>query len=62
MANRILSYFKEAREELKKVIWPNRKQTTNDTLLVIAISIFVAAFLGALDLGLNYGLEKILAQ
>lgn len=62
MANHILSYFKESREELKKVIWPNRRQTTNDTILVIAISLFVAFFLGALDLGLNFGLEKLLAR
>lgn len=61
MASRYLSYFKESRDELKKVVWPSRTQTTNDTLLVIAISLLVAAFLGAIDFALNYGLQKLLA-
>lgn len=61
MANRIISYFRESREELKKVLWPTRRQTVNDTLLVIAISLFVAVFLGALDFGLSYALELLVA-
>jgi preprotein translocase subunit SecE len=62
MANRITSYFRESRDELKKVIWPNRQQTTNDTLLVISISVFVAFFLGIMDIVLNWGLQKILLR
>jgi len=61
VANRIISYFRESREELKKVLWPTRRQTVNDTLLVIAISLFVAVFLGALDFGLSYALELLVA-
>lgn len=62
MANRITSYFRESRDELKKVVWPSRKQTVNDTVLVVAISLFVAAFLGFLDLLMNYGLEKFIVK
>ena len=62
VANRILSYFKESRDELKKVVWPSRKQTVNDTMLVIAISLFVAIFLGAVDMALNYGLQRLLTK
>lgn len=62
MANRIFSYFRESREELKKVVWPTRKETQNNTMLVIGISLFVAAFLGLLDLGLNYLLNTFIIR
>lgn len=34
---------------MKKVNWPTRKETLRYTLIVIGVSIAVAAFLGALD-------------
>lgn len=61
MANRVISYFREAREELKKVVWPSRKQTTSDTILVIAISLFVALFLGAIDFVLSNVLQRVVS-
>lgn len=56
MAN-LLSYFRESREELKKVAWPTWLETRNNTMLVIGITLFVAAFLGLLDLGFGYLLQ-----
>jgi len=58
--NVIANYLKNSREELRKVAWPTRKQTTNATMLVIAVSVIIAAFLGALDYGLNQLLEYLL--
>ena len=60
MANRLTSYFRESRDELKKVAWPSRTETRNHTLMVIGISLFVAAFLGLIDLGLGYILQVTL--
>jgi preprotein translocase subunit SecE len=60
MANIIFRYFRESYEELKKVSWPNRKDTVRDTLVVIGVSLGVAAFLGVVDLGLTAGLTKLL--
>ncbi|MFA6587495.1 MAG: preprotein translocase subunit SecE [Patescibacteria group bacterium] len=62
MANWLTKYFKESYEELKKVSWPTRKDTVRDTLVVIGVSLAVAAFLGLLDLGLTFGLEKLFAR
>lgn len=42
-------YLKGVRSELKKVIWPNRKDTLNYTLIVLAISGSVALFCWILD-------------
>lgn len=55
--NKITKYIVESKAELKKVIWPTKKQTLNHTLMVIGISLAVAAFLGAIDYGLNRLLE-----
>jgi len=49
--NSIVQFFKEVRIEMAKVVWPTRQQMVIYTLIVIGISIFTAAFLGALDLG-----------
>jgi preprotein translocase subunit SecE len=49
MIAKISNYIKSSIEEMKKVTWPTKKETYNYTLLVILISLGVAAFLGALD-------------
>ncbi|MFA6047985.1 MAG: preprotein translocase subunit SecE [Parcubacteria group bacterium] len=47
--NKIIHFLKDAKTELQKVNWPTKKQTINYTAAVIAISIAIALFLGALD-------------
>ena len=49
MNGKVIDFFKEARIELKKVNWPSKNQTVNYTLVVIGLSLAVAAFLGSLD-------------
>ncbi len=60
MANKLTNYIKGSVEEMKKVTWPTKKETYNYTLLVMGISVAVAAFLGALDYIFNWGLEIII--
>ena len=45
----IIQFIKEAYAELKKVQWPTQKELIRYTIAVVAISILVAIFLGALD-------------
>ncbi|OGJ37190.1 MAG: preprotein translocase subunit SecE [Candidatus Pacebacteria bacterium RIFOXYB1_FULL_39_46] len=45
----LLQYFREVAQELKKVSWPNRQETTNLTLLVIGITTLVALYISGLD-------------
>lgn len=42
-------FLREVRSELKKVTWPSKPQTIRLTLIVIAVSLVVAAFIGGLD-------------
>ena len=46
---RIGKWLKEMRSELKKVQWPTRKQTINNTLIVIACVIVVGIFIWLFD-------------
>ena len=62
MANPLVDYLKHAIEELKKVVWPTRRETTQHTLIVIGLSLGLAVFLGAIDYALNYGLQVLLAS
>lgn len=45
----ILSFLKEVKEELNKVVWPTREQTIRYTILVIAVAVAVGVFLGGFD-------------
>jgi len=47
--NKIVTFLKEARLEMKKVNWPTRRETLRYTLIVIGVSLAVAIFLGGLD-------------
>ena len=49
MFSKATNYFKQSYQEMKKVAWPTKTETTKHTLLVIGISLGVAAFLGAFD-------------
>ena len=58
--NRVVKYLIEAKQELKKVTWPTKKETTKHTLIVIGLSLFVAAFLGVLDFAFSKALAFFL--
>jgi len=53
MGNPFTRYIYESYVELRKVTWPTRQQTWQLTLVVIAMSAFVAILLGLFDLGLT---------
>jgi len=59
-ATKIFEYLKGSREELRKVVWPSRRELIQHTILVIAISLAVAFFLGLLiDFPLTLLVEQI---
>lgn len=45
----IVKYFKDARSEFKKVVWPSPKQTTNNTVVVMIMCILAALFIFGVD-------------
>lgn len=59
MVEKIKLFFVEARQEFNRVNWPSANETMRLTLIVIAMSIFIAAFLGAFDALFAYLLSLI---
>lgn len=47
--NRVQRYIQETVGELRKVTWPTRKEATNLTLIVLAVTLSMGLFLGLLD-------------
>jgi len=44
-----LKFINQSKQELKKVIWPTKKQVINFTSVVVGISIITGLFIGGLD-------------
>jgi len=57
---RIAKFFREVKNELKKVVWPTRKQVTNNTGAVIIAVMVVGAVIWILDLVFSTGLKLFL--
>lgn len=57
---KLSSYFRGVRAEMKKVIWPSRKELVNYTAVVLVISGLVAFTVWILDLLINGGLSLII--
>ena len=59
---RAAKWFKDMKSELKKVQWPTRKQTINNTLIVIACVIIVGVFIWLFDFVAGQAIELIITK
>lgn len=48
-SNPVSRYLRETRGELRKVTWPTREESWRLTLIVLGVSLVMAAFLWAFD-------------
>ncbi|SEI89278.1 preprotein translocase subunit SecE [Allopseudospirillum japonicum] len=58
---KFLSMARDARAEIRKVIWPTRQETTQTTLIVLAAVFFMALLLWIIDSLLSWLLEGFIA-
>ncbi len=58
--NKLSQYVQDSWIELKKVVWPTKKEARKHTLLVIGFSLAMATFLGIIDFILNKILELVI--
>lgn len=56
----VAKYFRDLRSELKKVVWPSRKQVVNNTGVVLVTMTVLGLFLAGIDTGLGQLLDLIL--
>ncbi|MEE4381321.1 MAG: preprotein translocase subunit SecE [Pseudomonadales bacterium] len=50
----------EARVEIRKVVWPSRQETTQTTLVVLALVFVVSLILWGLDSGLGWIVSSVI--
>lgn len=60
MFEKAKQFLKEVKIELKKVVWPTRKDTIASTSVVIILVFIIAIFLGLVDFGLSKIIRVIL--
>ncbi len=58
--NKGVQFLREVKVELKKVVWPTRKQTLSSTVVVIILTMIIACFLGVADIGLSSLIRVVL--
>ena len=59
--NDLKSFFDLSKKELKKVVWPDKKETMSTTGAVLILVVVISVFLGIMDLGLAKVIEAILS-
>ncbi len=53
-------FMREVQVEAKKVVWPERKETMQATLMVVVMVLFVSLFLWLVDSGLSWLVQKVI--
>ena len=57
---RVWNLAREARQELRRVVWPNRQETTQTTMIVLILILFFALILWGLDSGLSWLVKQVI--
>ncbi len=52
-AAKISRFFKDLKGEMKKIVWPSKKQIINNTSIVIAVVVVTSLAVGGFDYLLN---------
>lgn len=57
---RVREFVQEVMLEFRRVTWPSRQELVNSTVVVLALTVVVAFFLGGVDIGLSKLVQRIL--
>jgi len=58
----VFNYLKEVRQELSKVVWPDRVDVIKLTVIVFIFSALVALYVGGLDVLFTKLLESVVTN
>jgi len=58
--NSPIEFFRQVRQEVMKVTWPSRKETTITTSMVFVMVAVASVFFLAVDAILSYGITYVL--
>ena len=51
------SWFKGMKAEFKKIVWPDQKSLTKQTIAVVRVSVALALIIKILDMLMTYGID-----
>ena len=54
------SWFKGMKAEFKKIVWPDQKSLTKQTIAVVSVSVVLALIIKILDMVMTFGLDRLL--
>ncbi|SFR63533.1 preprotein translocase subunit SecE [Anaeromicropila populeti] len=54
------SFFKGLKAEFKKIIWPDRESLIKQSAAVVVIAVVLGLIISIIDLGVKFGVDKIL--
>lgn len=60
LGKRSIGFAKDARVEVRKVVWPSRQETTQTTIAVLVMVLIVAIMLWLIDMFLGWGIKSLL--
>jgi preprotein translocase subunit SecE len=53
-------WYRELKGEVKKIVWPSKEQTVNNTAVVMGCCLVVGAFVWIVDAILNLGITGLI--
>ena len=59
--NKLIGYFRLARAELAKVIFPTKEQVQTDFIAVVSVVVVVLIFIALVDLLMSFSISKFVA-
>ncbi len=59
---RAKKWFRELKSECRKIVWPTRQQTVNNSLVVLGCVLVVGVFIWVLDIVFGFGVETLLTH
>ena len=54
------SWFKGMKAEFKKIVWPDQKSLTKQTIAVVSVSVALALIIKILDMVMTCGIDRLL--
>ena len=54
------SWFKGMKAEFKKIVWPDQKSLTKQTIAVVSVSVALALIIKILDMVMTFGIDRLL--
>lgn len=56
----LLGFLQESRNEVRRMVWPNRSETVQTTLVVFGVVILVGIFLWLVDMFLGWSIRFVI--